>query len=212
MPESLPTAIRNTGQSRTASRFPVKCGEVYSPSRRARAISSLVGCTSGLSAGPSWLISRMDATSFCPGTSTSLACAGLLSLARATLPRKGVHVQRNRTLAFVLKLILLWVTIMFMLPRTGLAILAALTIGLATCFPLHALYGAGTMAIDVSDGEGHGPDEGSPEWHDAVQRAIPSRSRRAGALTGTICFLVVFRSLRPRTKPLEPGDPPMSNT
>ncbi len=101
---------------------------------------------------------------------------------------------------------------MRMLPRTGLAMLAALTIGLATYFTLHALYGFGAVAIDVSDGEGHGPDEGSAEWHDAVQRVIPSRSRKAGALAGTICFLVVFRSLRARTKPLELGDPPVSKT
>ena len=98
---------------------------------------------------------------------------------------------------------------MVMVQRTGLALLAALTVAGATYFSLHALYAAGYVTVDVSDGEGHGPDDGSAEWHHAVQRAIPWRSRKAGALAGTFCFFVVFLALRPRAKSPGPGDHPV---
>ena len=89
---------------------------------------------------------------------------------------------------------------MILVQRTALAMLAALTVALATYFTLHALYGAGYVAVDVSDGEGHSPDEGSAECRHAVQRAIPWRAAKAGALAGTACFFVVFCALRPRAK------------
>ena len=101
---------------------------------------------------------------------------------------------------------------MILVQRTGLAILAALTVALATYFTLHALYGAGYVAVDVSDGEGHGPDDGSPEWRHAVQRAIPWRATKAGALAGTVCFFVAFRALHRREKSLGPGHPPVDGT
>ena len=90
--------------------------------------------------------------------------------------------------------------------------LAALTVAWATGFTLHALYAAGSIAVDVSDGEGHGPDEGSAEWRHAVQRAIPRRAAKAGALAGAVCFFVVFRALRPRVKSPGSGDHPVDGT
>ncbi len=101
---------------------------------------------------------------------------------------------------------------MLMVQRTALAVLAALTVVLATYFTLHALYGAGYVAVDVSDGDGHGPDDGSPEWHHAVQRAIPRRSTKAGAWAGAVCFVVVFRALRPRAKSPGPVHPASDGT
>ena len=101
---------------------------------------------------------------------------------------------------------------MIVVQRMGLAVLAALTVALAAGFTVHALYNAGYMAVDVSDGEGHGPDEGSAEWRDAVQRAIPRRAAKAGALAGTVCFFVLFRALRPRGNPPASADHPADGT
>ncbi len=84
-----------------------------------------------------------------------------------------------------------------------MTVVTAWMVALATCFILRALYGAGYVAVDVSDEEGHGPDDGSAEWHHAVQRAIPWRATKAGALAGVVCFVVVFRALRPRA--ISPG-------
>ena len=89
--------------------------------------------------------------------------------------------------------------------RTGLALLTALVVATALYFTVHAFYGSGFLTVDVSDSEGHGPDDDSAEWRDAVQRAIPFRSSMAGALVGTISFFVAFRALRPRVKPPEPA-------
>lgn len=85
------------------------------------------------------------------------------------------------------------------------ALLAALVLATATYFAVRAFYTAGFLTVDVSDGDGHGPDEGSAEWHDAVQRTIPWRSARAGTVTGVVGFLVVFRALRAPGKPRRTG-------
>ncbi len=94
---------------------------------------------------------------------------------------------------------------MMIVQRAGLALLGALVVSTATYFTVHAVYSTGALTIDVSDSEGHGPDNNSAEWRAAAQRAIPSRSRMVGALAGVVGFFVVFRLLRTRVKPLEPS-------
>lgn len=81
--------------------------------------------------------------------------------------------------------------------RCLLALVAALFFGGATYVTLHHLYASGHLAIDVSDGQGHGPDHGGLEWQGAVRSAIPFRSALGGAAVGAVAFAVVFRCLRP---------------
>lgn len=81
--------------------------------------------------------------------------------------------------------------------RHLLPLLIALALGITTCFALQHLYTSGRLTIDVSDGQGHGPDPGSEEWRGAVRRAIPSRVAFGGVAVGVIAFVLVSWSLRP---------------
>ncbi len=81
--------------------------------------------------------------------------------------------------------------------RHLLAWLIALVLGIATDFALQHLYTSGRLTIDVSDGQGHGPDPRSEEWQGAVRRAIPFRAALGGVALGVVAFAVLSWSLRP---------------
>ena len=85
--------------------------------------------------------------------------------------------------------------------RLVLAVLVALILAVLSGVAIHALYTSGALAVDVSDGDGHGPDEGSSEWRAAEERAIPFRSVRAGTIIGIASFFVAFHVLRPPRHP-----------
>ena len=66
-----------------------------------------------------------------------------------------------------------------MLVRT---VAVSIGLGVAAWLIVHALL---LPVVDVSHGQGHGPDMGSAEWHSAVVRQTEAKERRA-ALSGLI--------------------------
>ena len=81
--------------------------------------------------------------------------------------------------------------------RRLLACLVALVLGIATDFALQHLYANGPLTIDVSDGQGYGPDPGSEERQEAVRRAIPFRAAFGGVVVGVVAFAALCWSLGP---------------
>ena len=76
-----------------------------------------------------------------------------------------------------------------------IAFVVAALLGTAACFVVHHLYTSGRVTIDISDGQGHGPDHGSEEWREAAQRAILFRPTVAGGVA-----FVVLLSIRRRAE------------
>ena len=84
-----------------------------------------------------------------------------------------------------------------------LALLLALGLGALTEWTVPRLYAAGLLTVEVSDGEGHGPDPDGPEWRHAAARAVPRRCDTAATLVGLTGFAAVVLLWRqpPRPQP-----------
>jgi hypothetical protein len=68
--------------------------------------------------------------------------------------------------------------------RRLLTLFSALALTVITYFVLLHLYSNGHLSIDVSDGDGHGPDYDTVEWQRAVRSVISFRAGLGSVLVG----------------------------
>lgn len=84
--------------------------------------------------------------------------------------------------------------------RRLLILFFSLILGAITNYTLHSLYSSGHLPIDVSDGDGHGPDYGTAEWQSAARGSIRFHAIAGGVLIGVITFGLGSWRNRSRTK------------
>jgi hypothetical protein len=86
---------------------------------------------------------------------------------------------------------------MMLEPRRFLALAAALFLGVTGYIAAHHFHPRHPSLIDVSDGQGHGPDHDSAEWRGAAERAVHRRAVIAAVVAGLLTFAVAIREIPP---------------